>query len=73
MRYVAVLVGGMLLLVLGAQGAIRILADHDDAGLLSGLPGGFPVQLLVYAAAAGLGALLAGWGSRKSKQGNANK
>jgi hypothetical protein len=73
MRYVAVLVGGMLLLVLGVQGAIRILADHDDAGLLGGLPGGFAVQLVAYVVAAGLGALLAGWGSRKSKQENANK
>lgn len=32
---------GVALLVLGAQGAIRLLADHDNAGLLGWLPGGF--------------------------------
>jgi sugar phosphate permease len=37
------------------------------------MPGGFAVQLVAYVVAAGLGALLAGWGSRKSKQENANK
>lgn len=68
MRYVTVLVGGMLLLVLGAQGAIRLLADHDNSGLLSWLPGGFPVQLLVYLALAGVGVPLAGRGSRKAKE-----
>ncbi|WP_280461045.1 hypothetical protein [Nocardia carnea] len=68
MRYVTVLIGGMALLVLGAQGAIRLLADHDNSGLLRWLPGGFPVQLLVYLVLAGVGVPLAAWGSRKAKQ-----
>lgn len=73
MKHVTVLIIGMLLLVLGAQGAIRLLADHDNAGLLAGLlaglPGGFAVWLACYAVAAVAGALLAGWGGRKAKQG----
>ncbi|MGW0484482.1 hypothetical protein [Nonomuraea sp. NPDC003214] len=68
MKYVTVLIIGMLLLVLGAQGAIRLLADHDDAGLLGGLPGGFGVWLACHVAAAVTGALLAGWGSKHAKR-----
>lgn len=68
MKHVTVLIIGMLLLVLGAQGAIRLLADHDNAGLLAWLPGGFAVWLACYAVAAIAGALLAGWGSKKAKQ-----
>ncbi|WP_068923809.1 hypothetical protein [Planobispora rosea] len=68
MRHITALVVGMLLLVLGAQGAIRLLADHGDAGLLAWLPGGFEVRLACYAAAAVAGAALAGWASKKAKQ-----
>ncbi|MGV9775045.1 hypothetical protein [Streptosporangium sp. NPDC003464] len=69
MKHVLVLITGMLLLALGAQGAIRLLADHDNAGLLAWLPGGFAVWLACYAVAAVAGALLAGWGSRQVKHG----
>ncbi len=41
----ALLVLGMTLLVLGGQGALRLLVDEDDAGLLAWLPGGPGVQL----------------------------
>ncbi|MEU7004149.1 hypothetical protein [Nonomuraea sp. NPDC046570] len=68
MKHVTVLIIGMLLLVLGAQGAIRLLADHDNAGLLAWLPGGFAVWLACYSVAAVVGVLLAGWGSKKAKQ-----
>ncbi|MBB5782520.1 hypothetical protein [Nonomuraea jabiensis] len=68
MKHVAVQIIGMLLLVLGAQGAIRLLADHDNAGLLAWLPGGFTVWLACYAVATVAGAVLAGWGSKKVKQ-----
>lgn len=68
MRYVTVLVGGMVLLVLGGQGAIRLLADHDNSGLLSWLPGGFAAQLLVNVVLVCVGVPLAAWGSRKAKQ-----
>ncbi|MEV4295729.1 hypothetical protein [Microbispora rosea] len=67
MRHVTALITGMLLLVLGAQGAIRLLADHDNAGLLAWLPGGIAVRLACYAVVAVLGASLAGWGGRKAK------
>ncbi|MCA2230021.1 hypothetical protein [Nonomuraea aurantiaca] len=68
MKHVTVLIIGMLLLALGAQGAIRLLADHDNAGLLAWLPGGFAVWLACYAVAAIAGASLAGWASKKAKQ-----
>lgn len=68
MKHVIVLVIGMLLLALGAQGAIRLLADHDNAGLLGWLPGGFAVRLTCYATAVVAGALLAGWGGKHAKQ-----
>ncbi|WP_250006257.1 hypothetical protein [Actinoplanes sp. M2I2] len=60
------LVIGMILLVVGAQGAIRQLVDHDNAGLLSWLPGGFGVQLAGHVVLALAGVLLAGWGSRRT-------
>jgi hypothetical protein len=60
-----VLVIGMVLLVVGAQGAIRLLLDHEDAGLLGWLSSGFAARLSCYAAIAVAGLLLAGRGSRR--------
>ncbi|MBE1530784.1 hypothetical protein [Actinomadura algeriensis] len=60
-------IAGMLLLVLGAQGAIRVLIDHDETGLLGGLPGGFPAAVTVYLAGTVVGALLAGWAHGRAK------
>ncbi|MFF4414239.1 hypothetical protein ACFYY8_17075 [Streptosporangium sp. NPDC001559] len=68
MKHVAVLIIGMLLLTLGVQGAIRLLADHGNAGLLAWLPGGFAVWLTLYATAAVAGALLAGRGGRQARR-----
>ncbi|QGV78877.1 hypothetical protein EIZ62_11930 [Streptomyces ficellus] len=51
----------MALLVIGAQGAIRRLVDHDNAGLLSWLPGGFAASITVYVLAVVIGAVVAGW------------
>lgn len=65
---VATLVVGMLLLVLGAQGGIRLMVDHNDAGLLGWLPGGFAVRLACYAVMTVFGVLLAARGSAKAKQ-----
>ncbi|MEU1387991.1 MULTISPECIES: MFS transporter [unclassified Nonomuraea] len=65
MKDVIVLIIGMLLLVLGARGAIRLLADHDNAGLLGWLPGGFAAWVAGHALAAVVGALLAGWAGKK--------
>ena len=68
MKQTVVLVAGMILLALGVQGAIRLLVDHDNAGLLSWMPGGFGVWLTVDLIAAVVGAVLAWWGSNKLKQ-----
>ncbi|KLJ01244.1 hypothetical protein ABZ114_15130 [Streptomyces albidoflavus] len=51
---------GMALLVVGAQGAIRQLVDHDDAGLLGWLPGGFAASITAYVLAVLIGAIIAG-------------
>lgn len=53
------LVVGMVLLAVSVQGAVRLLLDHQNAGLLGWLPGGFVVQLLVYLLVAGAGIVLA--------------
>ena len=60
MGRVAGLILGMILLVLGAQGGLRLLAEHDDAGILGWVPGGFAVRLGCYAAIVIAGVLLAG-------------
>ncbi|MGW2224046.1 hypothetical protein [Streptomyces formicae] len=51
---------GMALLVIGAQGAIRQLVDHDNVGLLGWLPGGFAASITVYVLAVVIGAIIAG-------------
>ncbi|MFI8930338.1 hypothetical protein ACIG3E_21950 [Streptomyces sp. NPDC053474] len=59
---------GVTLVVLGGQGAIRQLVDHDDAGVLGGLPGGFVVCLSVHAACVIVGAAVAGRAHGLTKQ-----
>ncbi|GGP44033.1 hypothetical protein [Saccharothrix coeruleofusca] len=59
MKSTAVLVLGMVLLALGAQGAIRLLVDHANAGLLGWVPGGFAVQLSCYLVVTAAGVALA--------------
>jgi hypothetical protein len=51
MRQMALVVLGLLLLAVGAQGVIRLVIGHEP-GALRHLPGGFLVQLLVWAAIA---------------------
>ncbi|MFD9945114.1 hypothetical protein ACFWYW_11390 [Nonomuraea sp. NPDC059023] len=67
MKYTAVQVIGVLLLVVGAQGAIRLLADHADGGFLQWLPGGFGPWMFCYAIAVVAGGLSAAWAARKGK------
>jgi hypothetical protein len=62
---VFVLVVGMVLLVIGAQGAIRQMVDHGNAGLLGWLPG-YGVQLAGHLALTAAGLLLASWGARRT-------
>lgn len=66
MRNVIVQVAGIALLVLGAQGGIRLLADHGNAGVLTWLPGGFAAQLVCYVGVTALGVALAIWGKQQS-------
>ncbi|GAA1255515.1 hypothetical protein GCM10009677_01760 [Sphaerisporangium rubeum] len=64
------LVAGMVLLVVGAQGAVRLLVDHENAGLLAWLPGGFGVRLACYGLAVAASLSLAGWGGKKASGGD---
>lgn len=50
---------GVVLLALGAQGAIRQFVDHGNAGLLGWLPGGFAVSITVHVLAVVGGAAIA--------------
>jgi hypothetical protein len=68
---VVVLILGMVLLVVGAQGGIRLLADHDDAGILSWLPGGFAARLACFAVMAVAGIALAARGSAAMRRSDA--
>lgn len=56
---VVMLVLGMVIMVVGAQGAIRLVADHGDTGVLGWVPGGFAVRLVVYLGLVAAGGLLA--------------
>lgn len=73
MKPVAGQVVGMILLVLGGQGAIRLLVDHDNSGILGWVSGGFMVRMICYAAITVVGVSLAVWGSntrtKKARQG----
>ncbi|NBE51841.1 hypothetical protein [Streptomyces boluensis] len=69
MKYDALQILGVALLVLGAQGAIRQLVDHGNAGLLAWLPGGFAAGITVHVAAVVVGAVLAGWARGRAKAG----
>lgn len=73
MRNVIVLVVGMVLLVGGAQGGIRLVLDHANAGLLGGLPGGFAAQLICCVVIAAVGVALASWGKRHSDSAGAGQ
>lgn len=67
-KALAALVLGMVLPVLGAQGGIRLLADHADSGLLGWVPGEFAVRLSCYAVVTLAGVLLAGWGGARANR-----
>lgn len=60
MRNVIGLITGMVLLVVGVQGAIRLLIDHENTGIFDWVPGGFAARLAVNLVVAVVGGLLAG-------------
>jgi ABC-type Na+ efflux pump permease subunit len=51
MRQIALVILGLMLLAIGAQGVILLVISHNP-GALRHLPGGFLVQLVVYGAIA---------------------
>jgi hypothetical protein len=59
--YVTLQVIGTILLIVSVQGAIRLVVDHGNTGLVSWVPGGFPAQLAALVAAGVVGLLAAGW------------
>jgi hypothetical protein len=67
MKYDVLQVLGMVLLVVCAQGLVRLLVDDGERGLLGALPGGFTPLLLTYAALTAAGVLLAGWAHARAK------
>ncbi|MBY8864018.1 hypothetical protein K7711_46675 [Nocardia sp. CA2R105] len=73
MRNVIMLVVGMVVLVLGAQGGIRLVVDHGNTGLLGWLPGGFAARLVCYVVIAAVGVALASWGKRRSDNAGADE
>ncbi len=58
---------GAVLTVLGAQGAIRLLPDHGNTGLLTWLGAGFAATLVCYLVVTAAGVVLAGWAHDRAK------
>jgi hypothetical protein len=58
---------GAVLTVLGAQGAIRLLVDHANTGLLAWLGAGFAGTVVGYLVVTALGVVLAGWAHDRAK------
>jgi hypothetical protein len=61
---------GLVLLALGGQGAVRLLLDDRNAGLVRPVPGGFAAWLACYAVAVLAGVALAARGSRRAEGGD---
>lgn len=67
MKFDVLQIVGAVLTVLGGQGAIRVLLDHTDTGLLTWLGAGFAGTLIGYLVAAALGIVLTGWAHDRAK------
>ncbi|MEU9486259.1 hypothetical protein [Streptomyces decoyicus] len=67
MKYDILQIIGAAVMVVFAQGAIRLLVDHGNTGLLGGLGGGFALTLAVYGALVAAGVLLTGWSHTRAK------
>ena len=68
MKFDVLQIAGAVLTVFGGQGAIRLLFDHENTGLLGWVPGGFAGRLAAYAAVTVAGVLLAGWAYDQAKK-----
>ncbi|CAM5587620.1 hypothetical protein GCM10010329_47620 [Streptomyces spiroverticillatus] len=58
---------GAVLVVIGGQGAIRLLIDHGNTGLLGGLGAPFAVNLTTYLTSTLFGVILASWAHDRAK------
>ncbi|MEV4150909.1 hypothetical protein AB0J40_45160 [Amycolatopsis sp. NPDC049691] len=67
MKFDVLQIVGAVLTVLGAQGAIRLLVDHGNTGLLAWLGAGFAGTLAGYLVATVAGVVLAGWAHDRAK------
>ncbi|MGP9022187.1 hypothetical protein ACT1U9_27785 [Streptomyces sp. BR1] len=67
MKYDALQIVGAVLMVVFAQGAFRILVNHDNTGLLGWVPGGFPGRLLAHLALVAVGVLIGGYAHSRAK------
>lgn len=67
-KWITVQVIGMVLLVVGAQGAIRALVNHADRGVVSWLPGGFGTALTVDIVLVVVGGALAWLGDARRRE-----
>ncbi|MFF0744332.1 hypothetical protein ACFYVL_28430 [Streptomyces sp. NPDC004111] len=67
MKYDAAQILGMIVMVLGVQGTIRKLLDHEYSGLLSWVPGGFGPTLAAYVLAALVGGAAVAWAHGRAK------
>ncbi|MEJ8651049.1 hypothetical protein WKI65_23900 [Streptomyces sp. MS1.AVA.3] len=67
MKYDILQIVGAALMVVFAQGAIRLLVDHDSTGLLGRLGGGFALTLALYGVLVAVGVLLTGWSHSRAK------
>lgn len=67
-KFVVVQVVGIVLLVGGGQGLVRIVVDHADRGFLGWLPGGFAGCVVAYAVAVVIGVAMAAVGEFRRRQ-----
>ncbi|GAA2612892.1 hypothetical protein ACWCO0_03635 [Streptomyces tubercidicus] len=67
MKYDILQIAGAIVMVVFAQGAIRLLFDHTDTGFLGWLGGGFALTLAVHLALFAMGVLLTGWSHTRAK------
>jgi hypothetical protein len=66
-KYDLLQVVGMVMTVVGGQGLVRILVDHQDLGIMGGLPGGFAPALAAHAVLTVAGILLTGLAHARAK------
>ena len=67
-KFVVVQVVGMVLLVGGGQGLVRVIVDHSDRGFLGWLPGGFGGCLVGYVLVVVIGVAMAAMGEHRRRQ-----